>query len=264
VLPDEHTTVGIRLEPVTRRLRPNGDGDTGRPHARAGIEPSFESQGRRQQGVELEAVLGDVRFVFGVDLDGVCFDFYGSIREHAARWMGRPIDELTPDFKYGFEDWGIADYGGYPELHKYLLDHRYFAETPPLANVPQVLRRLSDAEIHIRIITHRLFISGAHEQAVAQTVEWLDTFEIPYRDLCFVEDKPAVGADLYIEDTDRNIIALRAAGNPTIAFGNVTNVGFPGVRLDDWLEVEAVVMAEHERWRQNREADTKFLALPQQ
>jgi len=34
-----------------------------------------------------------------------------------------------------------------------------------------------------------------------------------------VKDKPAVEADLYIEDTEKNIIALRGSGHPTIAFG---------------------------------------------
>ena len=209
-------------------------------------------------------MLGDARFVFGVDLDGVCFDFYGSIREQAAQWMKRPIEELTPQFTYGFTEWNINDYGGYEELHQHLLDQRYFAATPPLPNVPEVMQRLSDDEVHIRIITHRLYISGAHEQAVSQTVEWLDRYDIPYRDLCFMKDKPAVGADLYIEDTERNIVALRAGGHPTIAFGNVTNIGFPGVRLNDWLEVEQVVRNEHRRWRSNRAADANFLALPQQ
>jgi 5'(3')-deoxyribonucleotidase len=209
-------------------------------------------------------VLGDTRFVFGVDLDGVCFDYYGSIREQAARWMKRPLEELTPNFTYGFREWKIDEYGGYERLHEYLLDERYFANTPPLPNVPEVLTRLSDEEIRIRIITHRLYIKGAHQQAVSQTVEWLDHFGIPYWDLCFVKDKPVVGADLYIEDTETNIIALRAAGYPTIAFGNVTNQGLPGVRIEDWLEVEGVVRAEHARWRQNRAADENFLALPTQ
>ena len=39
--------------------------------------------------------------VLGVDLDGVCADFYGQMREFAAEWFERPIDELTPDVTYG-------------------------------------------------------------------------------------------------------------------------------------------------------------------
>lgn len=207
--------------------------------------------------------MDDSRFVLGVDLDGVCFDFYGSIRPYAARWMGCPVEELSETFTYGFPQWGIDAHGGYPALHQYLLEQSFFAEIAPIDGSAEALRRLSDEQIRIRIITHRLFISGAHQQAVAQTVAWLDRFEIPYWDICFMKDKAAVGADLYIEDTEANVIALRGAGNLTVVFGNVTNVGFPGVRLDNWLDVEAVVRATHERWQGTHRHDEALLALPE-
>jgi hypothetical protein len=31
---------------------------------------------------------------------GVCADFYGQMREVAAEWFERPVDELTPDVTY--------------------------------------------------------------------------------------------------------------------------------------------------------------------
>ena len=34
--------------------------------------------------------------VIGVDLDGVCADFYARMREIAAEWFERDISELTP------------------------------------------------------------------------------------------------------------------------------------------------------------------------
>jgi hypothetical protein len=36
----------------------------------------------------------EAQFVLGVDLDGVCVDFYGKLREIAADWLERPVDEL--------------------------------------------------------------------------------------------------------------------------------------------------------------------------
>jgi 5' nucleotidase, deoxy (Pyrimidine), cytosolic type C protein (NT5C) len=118
------------------------------------------------------------RFVLGVDLDGVCFDYYRSIRTYAARWMRRPVDELTPNFTYGFNEWDIQAHGGYEPFHEFLLDQRYFEEMQPIPDATDALRRLSDERVRIRIITHRLFISGAHQEAVRQTVAWLDKHDL--------------------------------------------------------------------------------------
>jgi 5'(3')-deoxyribonucleotidase len=116
------------------------------------------------------------------------------------------------------------------------------------------LRRLSDAEIHIRIITHRLFIPHLHREAVQQTVDWLDNYGIPYRDLCFTGEKVAVGADLYIEDTPHNVEALRVVA-PTIVFTNSTNRDLDGPRADDWFEAERLVLEERTQWEARRESD---------
>jgi hypothetical protein len=47
-------------------------------------------------------------------------------------------------------------------------------------------------------------------------MEWLDQHDFPYWDLCFMRDKAAVGADLYIEDSVSNVSALRGAGKDVI------------------------------------------------
>lgn len=38
--------------------------------------------------------------VIGVDLDGVCADFYGRMRQIAAEWFERPIGELPVEVSY--------------------------------------------------------------------------------------------------------------------------------------------------------------------
>src|SRR3989304_4796536 len=109
---------------------------------------------------------------------------------------------------------------------------------------PQVLRALSKLDVRILIISHRLFIKYFHLTAVQQTVEWLETHDIPYWDLCFMSDKAAVGAHLYIEDSPENGERLRADGHPTIVFSNTTNLHLPGPRADTWAQVEELVVAE--------------------
>lgn len=199
--------------------------------------------------------MSESRFVLGVDLDGVCADFYGGLREVASEWLAKPIEELTPHVSYGLPEWKLAEAGGYENLHRFAVTQReLFRKLRPFEGCSLILRRLSTRNVRIRIITHRLFIKYFHQEAVRQTIEWLDHHDIPYWDLCFTRDKTAVGADLYIDDAPSNVEELRSDGHPTIVFSNSTNTHLPGPRADTWFEVESLVLAELETWK-NRAAD---------
>ncbi|MEC9486707.1 MAG: 5'-nucleotidase [Prosthecochloris sp.] len=179
--------------------------------------------------------------VIGVDLDGVCADFYGRMREIAAEWFERPLDSLTSDVSYGLGEWGISP-GGYDSLHRFALHQRELFETMPMIpGARRYLRMLSDEGYHIRIITHRLFIHYSHASAVSQTVAWLDRHGIPYWDLCFMKEKSAVGADIYIEDNPANVEQLRNSGHTTICFANSTNRHVAPPRADSWEEVYRLI-----------------------
>lgn len=196
------------------------------------------------------------RFVLGVDLDGVVADFYSRLRGIAAEYLGVPIETLPEKVRYGLPEWKLSRAGGYEALHRFAVTQRnLFRELGPLPGAPSVLRRLSAKNIRIRIITHRLYIKYFHLETVQQTTEWLEHHGIPYWDLCFMKDKSAVGANLYIEDAPSNVEALRANGHPTIVFTNSTNLGVPGPRADSWEEVEGLVLEEFKRWK--RSADRK-------
>ena len=189
-------------------------------------------------------------FILGVDLDGVVGDFYGMIRKIAAEWLNKPLDSLTPEISYGLAEWDIDDFGGYDRLHRFAVTQRnIFRDMDPIENAPAVLRKLSSQGIRIRIITHRLFLKFSHRETITQTVDWLDNFDIPYWDICFMNDKGAVGAHVYIDDAPDNIISLRKLGCNTIIFSNSTNRGMEGPRADNWQEVERLVMDAREEWR---------------
>jgi 5'(3')-deoxyribonucleotidase len=128
------------------------------------------------------------------------------------------------------------------------MQRELFLKLPPMAGAPQTLRRLSKEGVRIRIITHRLFIKYFHQIAVSQTIEWLDHHDVPYWDLCFMQQKTAVGADLYVEDSPVNVERLRAEGAKTIVFSNSTNEHLPGPRADTWAEVLELVLAEKAAW----------------
>ena len=188
-------------------------------------------------------------FIFGVDLDGVVGDFYGMIRKIAAEWLNKPIDSLTREVSYGLKEWGLEEFGGYDRLHRFAVTQRnIFRDMEPIENAPAILRKLSSQGIRVRIITHRLFLKYSHRTSITQTVDWLDNYDIPYWDICFMNDKGAVGANIYIDDAPENIISLRKMGCKTIVFSNSTNREIPGPRANNWFEVERMVMDAREEW----------------
>jgi len=191
-------------------------------------------------------------FVLGVDLDGVCADFYKGIKPLAAEWLGVPIESLVDNVKYGMPEWGMNRApGGYDVFHRFAVNERnLFRILEPIKNAPQALRRLAhNHNVRVRILTHRLYVNYIHQTAVCQTVEWLDRHDIPYWDLCFMPDKSAVFADLFVDDSEKVIKELQAAKQNVVIFSNSTNVGLSGRRALDWNELERMVLSDIEEWQ---------------
>jgi 5'(3')-deoxyribonucleotidase len=179
-------------------------------------------------------------FVLGVDLDGVCGDYTAAFRAVVAEELGVDPATLADNRSWEFTQWGID--GEFDRLHRLaVLEHRMFRTMPVVEGAADALWRLSDAGVWIRIITHRLCVNWGHAVAVADTVEWLDTHGIPYRDICFLGQKPEVEADCYVDDGPHNVVALRAAGNEVIVFDQPYNREVEGPRARGWEEVEEQV-----------------------
>ena len=199
----------------------------------------------------MEQDINDI-FIFGVDLDGVCADFYEGIRPLAAEWLGKNRDDLTTDVSYGMPEWGLDTApGGYKDFHRFAVTQRdLFQILKPIKGCPQALRELSSKGVRIRIITHRLYISYFHKQATSQTINWLDHHGIPYWDLCFMQHKTHVGANIYIEDSKKHIKEYQNAGSDVIIFTNSTNKHVEGdLRADTWEQAKDIVLGKYHLWK---------------
>ncbi|HEX7716966.1 MAG TPA: hypothetical protein VF416_06740 [Marmoricola sp.] len=182
-------------------------------------------------------------FVLGVDLDGVCADHATAFRRVVASDRGVEESTLPDQQSWDFVEWGL-DRGEFERLHRVAVnEHRMFRTMPAVPGAAEALWRLSDAGVWIRLITHRLYANWNHAVAVADTVEWLDAHSIPYRDLCFLGDKPQVEADAYVDDAPHNVESLRGTGAPVIVFSQPYNASLDGPRAAGWAEVEEWVLA---------------------
>ena len=98
--------------------------------------------------------MSNEKFVLGVDLDGVVADFYGAMKPIAAEWLGKDVNTLTDHVSYGLGEWGVTRY---EDMHRFAVSQRgLFGNLEPIPGAPSALRKLSDEDTRIRIITNRL------------------------------------------------------------------------------------------------------------
>jgi 5'(3')-deoxyribonucleotidase len=181
----------------------------------------------------------DHDLVLGVDVDNVLADYTAGLRAVVASGTGRdPADLPVPTRWANYEEWGL-DATTFPVWHeRAVVEHRMFRTLEPLPGAAAVLHRLSDRGVRIRIVTHRLYLSGTHSIAAADTVQWLDDNDIPYWDLCMIARKGDVGCDLYVDDAPHNVLDLRERGHRAVIFDQPYNRDVDGPRAHDWSEVE--------------------------
>jgi 5'(3')-deoxyribonucleotidase len=183
-------------------------------------------------------------FVLGLDLDGVCADYTTYFRRHVAKVLGVKPSTLGPQTHWSFVNSGwLRTEDQFTEMHRGAVLNGMFRKMPMIPGASEQLWRLSDEEVYIRIITHRLCINGHHGKAAGDTVHWLEKNNIPFRDLCFVADKPQVGADVYVDDAPHNIAKLRAAGGYAIVFDADYNRHVEGPRARNWEEAAELILA---------------------
>jgi hypothetical protein len=202
-------------------------------------------------------------FVFGVDLDGVCADFYEGLRPIAAEWMGRRVEDLPTNPSFGLPEWNLPlDQGGYSELHRFAVNQKnLFGSLKPMEGAPQALRTLSHLGVRIRIVTHRFFIARSHEQAASQTVRWLEEHDIPYWDLCFMERKQDVECDAYVDDSLKNITSVQkrfdddqSRKRSAILFSSKGEAPPKGAVLArDWPTVKTLVTEAFTQWERREQ-----------
>lgn len=195
------------------------------------------------------------RFVLAVDLDGVCADYLSSLRPYMAALGRRDAFDLPyPD------SWDLVSAGWFENAEEYLRTHRYaverafFRTMEEIPGMSDALWALSDAEVHIRIVTHRFLTHGDQDRAAGDTIAWLQArrpdgrVRVPHRDLCFLGTKADASANLHLDDAPYQVESLRASGQDVLVFGQPYNTHLEGPRAEGWEDVVVKVLEAQARW----------------
>ena len=175
--------------------------------------------------------------ILDIDLDGVCADYTEAMRQYIISKGLKPADWHPIVNSYALDEkngWPFKNSGEYRAAHMEAEKNHLYATMPVIPGAPEALRRLSDEGVYIRIVTHRLFVSGQHRIVVSDTARWLDDNNIPYMSLCFTGLKDTMHADLHIDDSPANITALWTAKETTIIFDQPYNHDMPGQHIHAW------------------------------
>lgn len=175
----------------------------------------------------------------GLDLDGVTAQYVQYLRKYVAKDFGVEEDSIPDPHSYSFYEsgWGFESEEHFRAVHGRAVDEGMYAALEMYEGASEALWRLSDAGYHIRVITSRFVNHGQNATVVAQTAAWLDSNNIPYRDIVFTGHKTEIEADIYIDDSPSNIRAFEAAGKDVLIFDAPYNQSFVGPRAHNWDDV---------------------------
>lgn len=184
------------------------------------------------------------KIVLGIDLDGVCANYYDALRRYVAEAYGVPeseIEEIYPEPKtYDMIEWPGFKHN-FVKYHSEAVTEGIYSNMEPIPGASYTLWKLNEEGYHVRVITSRFVKHGQNAQVVSDTAFWLDQNDIPYRDIMFVKDKPDVYADIYVDDSPENIRNLQATGRKVIIFDAPYNQSSEGNRAKNWDEVYKLI-----------------------
>lgn len=191
-------------------------------------------------------------FVFNVDIDMVLADYLWGLRYITAEVKGVDPDEIPEptDWDLVKSGWPFTDTQDFLSVHRYaVMDRRMFLWLPEIPGASEQMWRLSDAGVHIRIVTHRWITNGDKAAAGKDTLDWLSRrrpdgrWMFPFRTACFLDEKAEIDGDLFVDDAAHNVERIRAGGMDAVVFTQPYNRHVPGPRVDSWEELGDLVLS---------------------
>ena len=194
--------------------------------------------------------------ILDVDLDGVCANYSAGLKQYLINTHQLDPHAHVETNQYTFtkqDGWPFDNADDYLNTHTNAERHHLYRHLPMIEHANTGLKRLAENGVHIRIVTHRLFVSHMHRLVVSDTAHWLDAHDIPYMSLCFTSLKDTLHATAHIDDAPHNIKTLINAGEHVVVFNQPYNRDIENVpRMCDWSDASVDELIEQlHRWHKD-------------
>ena len=178
----------------------------------------------------------------GVDVDDVIFPWYE--RAHVACMIAGITGGVDPTTWSPHEEYGCSEKDWHDVLEAATLDGSLLSGDPYPGSV-EALQRLEGAGHRIHLVTARGFLAQGH-LIRKQTIDWLHEHKVPHDTLTFSKDKTLVRADVFIDDSTRNVEALERAGVRTFMLSRPHNSRSTtySPRVDSLSEFVDIILSE--------------------
>lgn len=179
--------------------------------------------------------------LIGVDLDNCVFDYDSALVADIARQLGVTDLEAHRALYPPPVDWEMSNWPDFPErfreFHLTAVDNHMYRDMPVKDGASEILWRLSEEGHRIRVITSRFVGPGRNSLVITDTGLSLDKNNIPFHEIAFSNRKQDFICDVLIDDSPKNIAALREVEREVIIFDASYNRTIEGRRAKDWNEV---------------------------
>lgn len=175
--------------------------------------------------------------IVDVDLDGVCADYSAGLLEFMAQRGEVEMSTVPEPDQYNLakaSGWPFRSIEHYLAVHRQAVKNGLYAKLPIYESAAEELAVLSRNDVHIRIVTHRLFLSGLHRQVINDTNNWLDTHNLPFMSLCFLGVKDSLTSSLHIDDSPSIIADLVSMDKKVLIYDQPYNRSLDGDRMFGW------------------------------
>lgn len=198
--------------------------------------------------------------ILDVDLDGVCANYSASLKQYLidTHQLDPHAHVETNQYTFTKQDgWPFDNADDYLNAHTNAERQHLYRHLPMIEHANTGIKRLAENGVHIRIVTHRLFVSHMHQLVVSDTASWLDAHDIPYMSLCFTSLKDTLHATAHIDDAPHNIETLIKQREHVVVFDqpynrDIKNDIDKAPRMCDWSDASVDELLEHmHRWHKD-------------
>ena len=177
--------------------------------------------------------------VIGIDIDGVLAKYNEALAVVVEQARSLPPGTLKAPTGWNFPDWDL-NRESFRVYHSVLMTN--IVDMDAYSNASEVVNELAK-EHTIKIITSRgsarLHDAEMRPRVYKGTVDWLQKHNIPYNDICFVENKSQVHADVYIEDSPAHLESFIETNKRYIIYSHRYNdhIKEDLLRTSNWIEI---------------------------